>query len=261
LAHVHLHAKAQKRYEDSAREDGQGVTASISKTRLSGLISSLLSATNSQTIGYTDTEWGDYYADTNYVDASMQHKEEIVGRMLVGANGKTAADFGANTGRFSRLASSAGYYVLSHDIDETAVDKNYRKVVNEGEENVLPLLLDLSNPSPGLGWANTERSAFTERKKVDVGMALALIHHLALSNNVPLDSIADLFVRMCKTLIVEFVPKTDSQVKRLLATREDVFPHYNQEDFESTFGTYFEIDEKCEIKGTERTLYFMRSKS
>lgn len=261
LAHIHLHARTQKQYEDSASSK-QNSKVTISKLRMEGLVSSLQSAIQNLTWKQGGSEWGNYYADTNYVDTSMLHKEELVAQMLMlceKSKQALAADFGANTGKFSRIAAAAGYFVLSHDIDEVAVEKNYRKTVQDGETSILPLFLDLTNPSPGLGWASLERSAFVERQRVDAGMALALIHHIAISNNVPLDSIASLFANMCKFLIIEFVPKRDSQVQRLLATRQDVFPDYNEAGFEQAFGRYFTLVQKNAVNDTERTLYLMRA--
>ncbi|MDK1025102.1 MAG: SAM-dependent methyltransferase [Gammaproteobacteria bacterium] len=260
LAHIHLHAKSQKRFEDSARSAATANRVKISRVRLEGLVVSLLSSVKSLQWKYADTEWGGYYADTNYVDESMRHKEEVVANFLDSCRSKgnnTVADFGANTGKFSRLAADRGFFVLSHDVDEVAVDKNYREISASSEELILPLILDLTNPSPALGWANKERSSFIERQRVDVGMALAIIHHIAISNNVPLDSIAQLFATICRSLIIEFVPKSDSQVNRLLATRADVFPNYNQEDFETTFQHYFRTIEAVPVKNSERTLYLM----
>jgi hypothetical protein len=264
LAHIHLHAKTQKQFEDSGRESDQAKAILMSRTRLEGLISSLQSATQKLQWKHANTEWGDYYADTNYVDKSMQQKEQLIGSMLDQCERSDlpiAADFGANTGKFSRLAIASGFYVLSHDIDEVAVDKNYRQAVSEGEESILPLILDLTNPSPGLGWASSERSSFVERENVDIGMALALIHHISISNNVPLDLVAKFFAGVCKQLIIEFVPKSDSQVARLLATREDVFPNYTEVGFEAAFGRYFNANQKVSIEGSERTLYLMTAYS
>ena len=263
LAHVHLHAKTQKQFENSAGSANQGRMVSMSRARLEGLISSLQSAVQNQRWKYAGTQWADYYDETNYVDRSMLHKEELVSRLLAEcekSDTPIAADFGANTGKFSRLAADAGFYVLSQDIDEVAVDKNYRKTVDDNEDSILPLMLDLTNPSPGLGWVNTERMSFMERQKVDVGMALALIHHIAISNNVPLNYIAELFAKVCRYLIIEFVPKSDSQVERLLATREDVFPDYNQTGFETAFLPLFKTLQKISIQDSERTLYLMRLK-
>ena len=254
LAHIHLHAMTQKRYSD---EGTSAQKVNVSELQLRGLVKSLLATTQKLSWGYAQTEWGNYYEDTNYIDKAMVDKEQAVSKMLSSCSGHIVADFGANIGKFSRLAAQAGYFVLSHDIDEVAVDRNYREVVNTREQNLQPLLLDLTNPSPGLGWANTERASLLERKKIDIGMALALIHHIAISNNVPLKRAAAFFHSACRQLIIEFVPKSDSQVKRLLATRKDVFPEYTKSGFELAFGKYFSIKESVSIAGTERTLYLM----
>jgi ribosomal protein L11 methylase PrmA len=167
-------------------------------------------------------------------------------------------DIGANTGRFSRLLASHGHYVVSHDIDEVAVERNYLHNKSQGIEGVLPLLLDLTNPSPSIGWALTERESAIERLSRGTVVALALIHHLAISNNVPLRQLAEFFARIANTLVIEFVPKEDSQVQRLLATREDVFPRYNQDEFEAVFSAFFEILAKEALSGATRTLFAMR---
>ena len=144
----------------------------------------------------------------------------------------------------SRLANGQGVSTISFDIDPVAVEKNYLECIKNDEKNILPLIMDLTNPSPYLGWENDERMSFMKRGPIDLVMALALIHHLAISNNLPFDRIAQFFQKICKSLIIEFVPKTDSQVQRLLATREDIFDNYNKESFETTFGEYFEIVEQ-----------------
>lgn len=263
LAHIHLHAKTQKKYEDVGRTKINTTNTKISLMQLEGLLLSLRNATNSLTWKYGTTEWGDYYEDTNYVDESMEEKEKLVTKFLAdnkSEKNQITADFGANTGKFSRLAAALGYFVLAHDIDEVAVDKNYLEAKNKSEENILPLVQDLTNPSPAIGWANRERMSFGERHDVDVGLALAIIHHISISNNVPLIFAAEFFSDICKLLIIEFVPKSDSQVKRLLASRADIFPDYNETGFEEAFSQYFVILSAEKIKGTERTLYLMKRK-
>ena len=123
------------------------------------------------------------------------------------------------------------------------------------EESILPLLLDLVNPSPGIGWANRERRALIERSNTDAILALALIHHLAISNNVPLSHISRLLADLSEHLIIEFVPKSDAKVRTLLATREDVFPDYTRAGFEAAFRADWSIAEAVDIRGSERTLY------
>ena len=264
LAHIHLHAKTQKRHQDAGRSKSKvDIQAKVSKLQMEGLLSSLTSAINSLKPEYSETEWGDYYSDTNYVDAADQHKIELVDQFLskIGASDNpTAADFGANTGKYSRIASKQGFNVLAFDVDDVAVDKNYRAARQANEQMILPLILDLTNPSPSLGWAGEERMSFIERTHVEAGMALAIIHHIAISNNVPLRLCAKLFSQLCGHLIIEFVPKEDSQVARLLATREDIFHEYHQDGFENAFGEYFEILDSVEISGSTRTLYLMKTR-
>ena len=111
------------------------------------------------------------------------------------------------------------------------------------------------NPSPSIGWANRERRALIDRADADTILALALIHHIAISNNVPLPHISRFFAELSEHLIIEFVPKSDAKVRTLLATREDVFPSYTREGFEEAFRADWEIADAVDIEGSERTLY------
>jgi len=151
----------------------------------------------------------------------------------------TVWDLGANVGIFSRLASNQGIPTISCDVDPAAVEKNYLDCIANNEANILPLVIDLTNPSPGIGWENKERMSLKERGPADTVLALALVHHLAISNNVPLSRIAGFLSDISHWLIIEFVPKSDSQVQRLLATREDIFPDYTRQAFEQEFSRYF----------------------
>jgi ribosomal protein L11 methylase PrmA len=158
----------------------------------------------------------------------------------------------------SRLASEAGRFTLSVDADPGAVELNYRQAKQDKTPNLLPLLLDLTNPSPALGWRSAERDSFVERARADAVMALALIHHLAIANNVPLPDIGAFFAQLAGWLIVEFVPKSDPKVQTLLVTREDIFPMYTPEGFEAAFSQYFEIVRAEHIAESDRRLYLMR---
>lgn len=258
LSHVHLHAKAQKRYADKPVDTSQ---RSISRMALLGLIDNLGNVVNSLEWRPHGTEWGEYYEDTNYSDAAVLHKLELVGRFLDTAAPGTVWDVGANTGLFSRVASERGIPTIAFDIDPAAVEKNYREVCAKKETGILPLILDLTNPSPGIGWANDERQSLADRGPAELGMALALVHHLAISNNLPMQKIAGFFSKICRWLIIEFVPKSDSQVQRLLTTRQDIFPEYRQDCFEQEFAHLFEIHDQERVSESERTLYLMRAKS
>jgi len=252
--HIHLHAQAQQKYADKqAKPTGR----KMSRMAYLGLIDNLESTVKKLSWKPEGTEWGDYYAATNYTDASLEHKTQLVGEYLEKARPKTVWDLGANTGRFSRIAAERGIPTIAFDIDPAAVELNYRECRKKEERNLLPLLSDLTNPSPAIGFENRERQSLIERGPCDTAMALALIHHLAIGNNLPFAHIVDFLAGICRTLIVEFVPKSDSQVKRLLATREDIFPGYTQAEFEQAFAARFVTLASSPVRESERTIYLM----
>jgi hypothetical protein len=254
LTNIHLHAGAQKRYSSA---EVKLRTGTMSKQAMTGLIDSLDSAIRKLDWKPGGTEWGNYYDITNYSDAAFEHKKQLIREWSARMKPALVWDLGANNGVFSRVAGEAGAYVVSSDIDPTAVEQNYRQVKSAKEENLLPLLLDLTNPSPSIGWANEERDSFGGRGPADMVLALALIHHLAISNNVPLPQVADFFAKTGKWLVIEFVPKSDSQVQKLLVSREDIFPTYTREGFEEAFKQRFKICEAVNVREAERVLYLM----
>jgi ribosomal protein L11 methylase PrmA len=254
LAHIHAHAKSQKHYEGKKIDVKKN---KISSRSLDGVIESLHSGIKKMNWRPEGTEWGNYYSDTNYSDISFNEKKKIILEFLEKHKFKNVWDLGSNTGIFSRIASELDIFTVSFDIDPVAVEKNYRKCVNKQETKILPLLLDLANPSASIGWSNNERMSFMNRGPADVVMALALIHHLVISNNVPLSKLAKFFSKVCNFLVIEFIPKTDSQISRLLVTREDIFLDYTKENFELEFKKKFNIIQTTDIIDSERTMYIM----
>ena len=258
LAHVHLHARSQRRHGEGAGRAG-GPAPRIPKARLLALMHSLRATVEGCRLDERRTEWSHYYDATNYSAEAMAAKENLVRRLVdeTAASGDIVHDIGANTGRFSRIIAASGRTVVSHDIDDLAVERNYQHSRRD-RTTVLPLVLNLTNPSPALGWALDERESALDRIAGGTVVALALMHHLAISNNLPLDQVAALFGRIARGLVVEFVPKEDSQVQRLLASRQDIFPDYTLEHFEEAFSRHFVIAERQPVPGTTRTLYGMR---
>ncbi|PCH62431.1 MAG: hypothetical protein COC19_02855 [SAR86 cluster bacterium] len=261
LSHIHLHAKTQTKYADSALDNDKSKPRPISKTAFSALLAGINSAVEGIHWKLTDTEWGDYYSATNYQTPAMDHKELLVGQFIQSLSPAPLLthDLGANNGHFSRLAATLGMTVISQDIDPVAVEKNYLAGKKEQQSKILALVLDLTNPSSSMGWALEERMSFLARadSENNLVLALALIHHLCISNNVPLSLAASFFSRCCQHLIIEFVPKGDSQVQRLLASREDIFPDYTQQGFEKAFSQYFKVEKRDNIDDCQRTLYLM----
>lgn len=254
--HISLHARAQKRYADVAIEEARG-RRRMSKRALLGLIASLESTVRKLRWKAAGTEWAEYYDKTNYTADAFAHKRQLVAAWLEQVAPRFVWDFGANTGLFSRLAAERGAYTVSFDIDPAAVEQNYSQVKSRQETNLLPLILDLTNPSPAIGWSHRERDSLLQRGPAELVMALALVHHLAISNNVPLESVAEFFAQAGRWLIVEFVPKTDSQVQKLLRSRVDIFPDYTREGFERAFGQHFRIHQAVPLRQSERWLYLM----
>jgi len=259
LTHIHVHAGAQKRYADREIEQLKE-RAGVNKQAMLGLIESLQGTIKKLEWKVGGTEWGNYYDITNYSDSAFEHKKNIITDWVARVKPGMVWDLGANNGEFSRISSEAGIYTIASDIDPAAVEQNYRRMRQAKEQNLLPLVIDLTNPSPALGWANQERDSFSQRGPVDMAFALALIHHLAISNNVPLIRVAEYFAELGKWLVIEFVPKSDSQVQKLLRSREDIFSQYKQEDFEKAFDAYYDIRESVSVKDSERTLYLLQKR-
>ncbi len=264
LMHIHLHAKSQKQYANRGRDkqvQSKISSSSMTKNRSMAIVDQLLSTVKGLTWEITHSEWGDYYQDTNYQDRDLEQKSSILNKYVseTGIERPKIQDLGANDGKFGRSVSDLASIVVCHDIDEIAVEKNYLAAKADNDLKILPLIQNLVNPSAGIGWANEERGSLSDRGPLDISLALALIHHIAISNNVPLGTIAKYLSRLSRFLIIEFVPKQDSQVQRLLSTRKDIFPEYTQKDFESTFADWFEIMNSNHIDNTQRTMYLMKS--
>jgi hypothetical protein len=267
LMHLHMHAKSQTRHADtgtsvSVKSELQSKLANVSKTGMLGIVSSLRSTIRKLDWNAGKTEWGEYYSDTNYADQSMTAKIDLVGEFIEEAAPTMVWDLGGNTGRFSRIASEKGITTVSFDIDPVAVEKNFLEGQQAKDRTIFPLKQDLTNPSPAIGWHHAERQSLVERGPADTALALALIHHLAISNNVPLATLGKFFADVTKRyLIIEFVPKTDSQVQRLLTTREDIFPHYTKDQFEHEFKRHFTIERQSQVGDSERTLYLLKKQA
>jgi len=270
LCHIHLHAWSQRVScrEGSATDSVAPSNPSAHETSPivrsdSGfklwLTNSLRNAVMGLHWNLPRTTWGDYYQDTNYSPEALDQKRTIVTRLLAETQPRTVWDLGANDGRFSKLAGDLGAMTLAIDSDPVAVERNFRRLRHTRDPHVLPLLVDLLQPSPALGWRTAERRSLEQRGPADTILALALVHHLAIGHNIPLLSLSEWLGQLSRFLIIEFVPKEDSQAQRLLTWRTDIFPDYTQARFEAVFSQHFVTISKTRIPDTMRTLYLMRS--
>jgi hypothetical protein len=252
LLHIHLHAKARKGFGSKAvnREKYR-----ISLDGLMGLINSLERSVGRLSGSKRTTPWSDYYEDIHYTEAAMKDKCRLVAELIEIVKPVKVWDLGANAGLFGRIATENGIHCVAFDADHDAVEKNYVESRKRNDIYMLPLVMDLTNPTSGFGWSNEERMGLIERGPADLALALALVHHLRITNNVPLSGIARFFSMICTWLIIEFVPKTDPKVQLLLRNREDVFSDYSVETFESSFSEYFKAVRCQRLSDSERSLY------
>ena len=287
LTHVHLHAAAQARHggavatarvtsashETTAAAGASGSIAvsgrtatrhrkTFSKRAMLGLIDHLESAVNRLTYRPEGTTWADYYANTNYSESAMSEKQRLVAQLLAAGHETPHVvwDLGANTGAFSRIAADAGAYVVAIDADPAAAERHVLDGRTRDERRILPLVMDLSNPSSAMGWAHRERASLEERGPADVALALGLLHHVTIANHVPFEMSADFFARLGRTLIIEFVPRGDSQVDAMLARMPKAADGFTREAFENAYAERFEIQDVEAIAGSSRVLYRMTKK-
>lgn len=258
---IHLAAKYDAKY--SNKEEGTGKKIAISKAAQLKIVDSLYNYIKGLELN-EKTQWKEYYTFTNYDAASFESKKQLVRKWCEKIDATKVIDVGGNDGTFSRVLKDFATELLVTDIDANAVDYNYMQVLKNKERNILPLVSDLLNPSPGIGLNNEERSPLLERivsSKYDVTMALALIHHISLTGNVPFDMSAKLFASLTPYLIIEFPDRGDSWVDFLLKSKREFAGHfdsYNLSNFEAVYTQYFDIIERQPIANTQRTMYLLK---
>ncbi len=260
FTHVKLHARAERKYADADRE--RDVKAELQRAGFGpGLIDAQLKNLEKAIAGLKwdkqESTWSDYADRAHYDLEDLGAKERFVAAAVVARSPKRVLDLGANDGRFSRVALQAGAaFVVAVDSDDLVVDRLYRDLRRDGEQRVLPLVLDLSDPSPGLGWRSRERPPFVERVRPDLVLCLAVVHHLALTNTIPLDEIVGFLADFGAPLVVEFPHHDDVMASRLLSRkRSGVFDAYNRENWERALRSRFTVLSSETLAGGTRTLY------
>lgn len=254
LFHIHMHAAAERKWSGSPSSGGPGPSGPGNMEALLDSLERAVTATR-----WTPTsEWSSYYSDQpSYAPEAFAQKLDLVTGWLSRLQPATVWDVGANTGQFSKVAARQGAHAVALDSDPACVETLYLEARAEQLGTLLPLVADLASPSPAIGWANVERQTLEQRGPADLVLALAVIHHLAIGNNVPLAAVADYFARIGRRAIVEFVPKSDPMVQRMMASRADIFESYTAEEFERAFSARFTIEQRAVISTSDRLLYLM----
>jgi SAM-dependent methyltransferase len=260
LKHVALHSAVDARNADK----GEGSRATADQLRESGFSDAVALAVAKKVGSLVrklrwkpgDSHWTSYQQTSTYTDAERDQKAAFVREALSQRRAGLVLDLGCNDGTFSLLAQEHADYVVAVDNDEQTIDLMYRRLRAEGNRRILPLVVDLTDPSPATGWRSRERPSFLERAKPDVVLALALVHHLAIGANIPLSEVVSWLHSLGARLVVEFVGPTDPMAQRLLSNKPaGLFPDYRPEVFEQLLTERFEIERRVTLESGTRTLY------
>jgi ribosomal protein L11 methylase PrmA len=200
------------------------------------------------------TVWQDYARDNSYAGAEAEEKKCKVAEMIADLKPDLVLDLGCNSGDYSIAALEAGAgQVVGFDVDFGALEAAFGRA-RQDRLNFLPLYFDAANPSPDQGWAQAERSGFATRARGDVVLALAFVHHLAIARNIPLATLVDWLIDRAPHGIIEFVPKEDAMVQRLLSLREDIFPDYVLDNFLAAIQARADIVSNDQVSASGRRL-------
>ena len=254
--HVFLHARLERRYAARTGEvKSELARAGFGKELVLANARKLRRLVEGLEWRGTSDAWGDYTSTWSYDEADAARKAEFVRSAVAAVAPRLVWDLGCNDGTYSRIAADAGAYVVATDSDHHVVDR----LAREERERILPLVVDVADPSPGLGWRGAERKDLPARGRPDLSLALALVHHLAITRNVPLAELVDWLASLEGALVIEFVDPTDAMAQRLLAAkREGLHADYAREPFERLLGERFEVERSEELAGGRRILYLAR---
>ncbi len=257
LTHGYLHAKVESKYARTTRDvrsdlRSAGFHVELIKANvknLRSLIAGLLWKRHEST-------WADYAEDNSYSDDDSQAKLGFVRDVCSAGRRDWVWDLGCNTGAFSRIAADSGARVVAIDSDHLSIERLYQRLKSENSPAILPLVGDLANPSPALGWRHAERKTLPERGKPDLVLALALIHHVVISANIPMEEFLRWLADLGADLVIEFVSKEDVMVKELLRNRLDQYPDYELQSFERMLGRHFKVQNRRELRSGTRFLFY-----
>jgi SAM-dependent methyltransferase len=262
FAHVYLHSRLDRRPAETAGDVKRELRAAgFKKELIVANLRRLAKLIRRLEWNPEPSTWAEYGATTSYSEGDAARKEDFV-RAAVGTRRWSLAwDLGCNVGRFARMAAENARYVVALDADAAVVERVYRAIKEEGSASVLPLAVNVVDPSPGIGWRGTERRTLEERGLPDLTLCLALIHHVVIRGNVPVRDFVDWLASLETALVIEFPTRDDPQVQRLLAAkREGLHADYERGWFERCLGEAFDVGRSETLTSGNRFLYFARPK-
>ncbi len=261
FTNVVLQDSLSKRFEASAKASSAVSGHVIKRDAIRRMIRGLRSSAAKQRSKVRRSAWSDYESDNTYDQRSEEAKREFVESALKRAQPGVVWDLGSNTGAYSLISARHAGYVVAFDRDPQVVDAFYSRLRDDPQRpsNVLPLVMDLVNPSPGQGWGHTERKSLADRGNADFFLALALMHHMVISGEVPINSVLEWLASVAPAGVIEFVPRDDPMAQRLLLRRSRSHGEYSADGFESALGRYFTVGERAELPNG-RILYSVVTK-
>jgi SAM-dependent methyltransferase len=262
FTNVFLHAKLEARYADRPGQVKQEVKRVFKKELFVANVRKMRKLIERQQWDPPQGVWTAYGERNSYTDDDARRKDDFVREVAGAREWPLVWDIGANNGRYSRIAAEGARTVLAVDADDGPVELLYRDLRAEMNEQILTLTMNLADPSPGLGWRGLERRALPERGKPDLVLALALIHHVAISANVPVREFIDWLASLGSALVIEFPTREDPMVQKLLAPkREGLHPDYELGFFERCLAEAFEVERSERLESGTRVLYYARPKA
>jgi SAM-dependent methyltransferase len=260
LTNVALHARLERKHDESSRDVKTELKrAGFKKELIVANVRRLEKLVRRLEWKPGASEWSGYEATTSYDEADAKRKEEFVREVVHTREWGRVWDIGCNEGRHSRIAAENARYVVALDGDPAVVDRLYRSLASAGEERILPLAVDVTDPSPALGWHGLERQTLDARGKPELTLCLAVLHHVVMSGNVPVAEFLSWLRELGTALVIEFPTREDPRVAALLQRKKDgAHPDYDREAFEKALADRFDIVRTEELASGTRILYFAR---
>jgi hypothetical protein len=261
FTNVILHAKLEERYSDKPQQVKDEVKRVFKKELFVANVRKMRKLVQRLEWDPPKGVWTAYGERNSYTDDDARRKDDFVRQVATSRDWNLVWDIGANNGRYSRIAAEGARTVLAVDADQGPMELLYRDLRGEGNDQILTLTMNLADPSPGLGWRGLERKSLPERGKPDFVLALALVHHVAISANVPVKEFIDWLASLDTALVIEFPTREDPMVKKLLAPKRDgLHPDYELGFFERTLNEAFEVERSERLESGTRVLYYARPK-
>ena len=256
FVHVHLLNKLEEKIKNKKSLKLNSVRKTfLSKNQLMAMMKQLRNFISKLKDHKSISTWDTYSIENSYSNSAENEKKEIVRKFFIKNRFNLVCDLGCNDGEYSEIAlNNSCNRVIGFDFDLNAIEKAFIRSKKKNL-NFLPLYFDASNPSTKLGWDENERKSFKERANFDGLIALAFEHHLAIAKNIPLKDVIKWLTSLAPKGLIEFIPKDDDTIQKMLELKGDIFKNYNMENFENYLSLYCKIISKNYIKETKRIIY------